>query len=352
MSDVKLTNPETSLEVDLMILDYFLCTTINAVLNEHIAQRSGHQTSGAYESLLGTFEGLFSSHPALRSILHMLIMASVILTMFKANHPGQYVPDELQIKLQILTFANLMFRRHIQSWWLPSGATLHDQRKKNMERAKRWMRCHSDSNLEIMHYGGSAKPVIPKSTLATNRRDMMSHLCVFCDQDFPDSEFCVSLLDILPEYVALCKMVPLNVTHSWMNGAVVFMLQAAIEQILIYGNIIEDSIDEAFAWDWVEVTGQVLWTSENNDAEASMWENKRISLKTSLLNNQRPTWEDHFRHLLTEFPLLHFDEMILELLSGLLKMLNTPVLMQLEAGKLDGLTVTETEAFKDRIGVN
>jgi len=252
-----------------MILDYFLCTTIYAVLNERIAKRNGQLC----EDLLGTFE--------------------VVLTMFKANHPSEYVSDDLQVKLQILTFANLLFRRHIRSWWLPSGATLYNQRKKNTERAKRWIQSHKDSG--IIPLNGSDDLVVPKSSLAANRRDMLSHLCISYGQDLPDLECSVSLLDILPQYITLCKMVPVSVRDSWMDEALVFMLQSAIEQVLI--------------------------------------------------------WETHFQHLLTEFPLLHLEEVILESLSSFLSMLDTPILMQLEAGKLDGLTVTETETFKDRIGI-
>jgi len=136
-----------------------------------------------------------------------------------------------------------------------------------------------------------------------------------------------------------------------MNEALVFMLQSAIEQVLIYGNTIEDSADEAFAWDWATMTGQLPEAIESNEVEANVWENKRASLKASLFLDEGRTWETHFQRLLTEFPLLHLEELILESLSSLLSMLDTPILMQLEAGKLDGLTVTETEAFKDRIGI-
>ena len=135
-----------------------------------------------------------------------------------------------------------------------------------------------------------------------------------------------------------------------MDGGLVFMLQSAIEQVLVYGNTIEDSADEAFAWDWAGMTGQLPGAIESNKVEANVWENKRVSLKASLFLNEGLAWETHFQHL-TEFPLLHLEEVILELLSSLLSMLDTPILMQLEAGKLYGLTVTETEAFKDRIGI-
>src|SRR5947208_12406600 len=175
----------------------------------------------------------------------MLILVSVFLTMFKANHPSEYVPEDLQVKLQILTFANLLFRRHIRSRWLPSGATLHGQRKKNTERAKIWMQCHQDSG--IIPLDCSDNLVLPESTLAANRHDMLSHLCIPYGQDLPVVECSVSLLDILPEYITLSKVVPVSVRDNWTDGALVFMLQSAIEQILIFGNTIQDSADEAFA---------------------------------------------------------------------------------------------------------
>jgi hypothetical protein len=40
-----------------MILDYFLCTAICAVLDDRIAQKNGQQASGDCEGILGTFEG-------------------------------------------------------------------------------------------------------------------------------------------------------------------------------------------------------------------------------------------------------------------------------------------------------
>jgi hypothetical protein len=280
----------------------------------------------------------------------MLMMAPVVLTTFKANHPGKYVPDDLQVKLQILTVANLFFRRHIRSWWLPSGATLHGQRKRNTERAKNWMQCQTDSG--IIALGGTGSLVVSKSSLAANRQDMMSHLSIPYCQSLPDLKFAISLLDILPEYMVLCKMVPLSVRDNWMDEAVIFMLQSAIEQVLIYGKPIEDSADGAFAWDWAGINEQLPEIIGCDDVEINAWEDKRTSLKASLFPNEGLTWETHFRRLLTEFPLLHLEEMILELLSSLLNMLDTPILMQLEAGKLDGLTTSETQAFKDRIGIN
>lgn len=57
MVDNDRAHPETSLDVDLMILDYFLCSSIRAVLHDRDAQRRDGIYSENTQRLLTTFTG-------------------------------------------------------------------------------------------------------------------------------------------------------------------------------------------------------------------------------------------------------------------------------------------------------
>lgn len=66
-------------------------------------------------------------------------------------------------------------------------------------------------------------------------------------------DFSVSLLDILPSFFTVTAHLArlgsdFNVTPTWMALAAEFMMQAALEQFLIYGAKGSVEAEEAFAW--------------------------------------------------------------------------------------------------------
>lgn len=68
-------NPDTQFDVDIMILDYLVCTAVNATLKARIAERHGQAHSWDVEGLLLLFDSRchssseFSLRASLRSQL-------------------------------------------------------------------------------------------------------------------------------------------------------------------------------------------------------------------------------------------------------------------------------------------
>ncbi|PGG97002.1 hypothetical protein GX51_07551 [Blastomyces parvus] len=357
-----LEDAELKLEIDLMTLDYLLYKAIIAVIEDRVAQRNGEQAQLRQrakngDNLLGIFDGF--------------------MQIFRHNHLNNgnndskdendrnntdrnnnaHFPLDLKIKLQILTVTNLLCRRYTRGsrTFLPSEEALQTQRKQNKERAERWLLENEDCRINC---GDGSTPVVyDRSFLERNRRDMYLHMGIPCEDGGDDNTPVVTLLDILPECMSLCGMI---YTHdipdiSWMELPVQFMLFAAIEQILLQGKSTAEAANEAFAWDYpysVEDDDEDENVAQECKARIAQWESVRESVKASLDGADGDKgWESRIGEILEKCPFIRFEEYVMEWLAALLKFQNTPIFVQLEEGKLEGLTLQETTAFMDRVGI-
>ncbi|KAK2794974.1 hypothetical protein FQN52_006853 [Onygenales sp. PD_12] len=320
---------ELKLETDILTLDYLLCSAVKGVIDDRRAQRDSQQRLRQNgEDLFATFD--------------------VFMQLFQQNHPDAELSDDLRIKLQILTVTNLFCRRYRASVFMPSKETLQTQRQHNKERANAWLQQHK--GCIILPENGAADGPTDRASRETIRRQMYSLMRVPYDENIPALDSAVTLLDILPEYMALCRMVSKTVQDgNWMDQPIFFMLHSALEQILIHGTTISHAANEAFAW------GCPLDVESTQFEKADFiieWEAFRDSVKESLFPDTQTTWESQLGELLDKkSPLTQFEDSILVWLEGVLRLQNTPILAQLEEGNLDGLTVEETEAFMDRVGI-
>ncbi|EEH23384.1 hypothetical protein PABG_05595 [Paracoccidioides brasiliensis Pb03] len=349
----KSDDPELKLEVDLMTLDYILCKAIRAIVEDRISQRNGQQPLSKHidrkgESILGIFDAF--------------------MQLFRYNHPNKIndndaynLPRDLKIKLRILTVTNLLCRRYRASSnpsvFLPSEETLHAHRECNKARAERWLDRNRDRRISC----GTAKEPTPpdKSFLERNRRDMSLHIGISHHHDkTPPVGPTVTLLDILPECMDLCRMVFYDIPDkSWMELLVQFMLHAAIEEFLIRGKPIAEAANEAFAWNYPDDV-EVEEANDDQDDKThaadniSQWETMRDSAKESFFDTRGvQDWESRIGGILDKYPFILFEERILKWLIQLLELQDSSILMQLEEGKLEGLTVEETEEFMNKVGV-
>ncbi|OJD13889.1 hypothetical protein AJ78_05710 [Emergomyces pasteurianus Ep9510] len=349
-------DPELKLEVDLMTLDYLLYKAIIAVIQDRRAERNGEQAQqlnrGAKNSdnILGIFDGFMQ----LFRYNHLKNTSSDSNDDSGSdNNNNTCFPQDLKIKLQILTVANLLCRRYAKgsSTLLPSEGTLQFQRKRNKERAELWLRQNEASRINC----GPPNTAVITSTsfLERNHRDMFLHMGIPYEDD--NLNILVNLLDILPECMSLCAMVPHRdiPDTSWMELPVRFMLYATIEEVLLHGKKIAETANEAFAWGYpYKVDGDE--GSDENDAQAHIvqWELVRDSVKASLVRaDGEGDWEARIEEILEKSPLVQFEEYVIDWLTELLGFQNTPILVQLEEGTLEGLTLDETAAFLDRVGI-
>ena len=135
----------------------------------------------------------------------------------------------------------------------------------------------------------------------------------------------------------------------WNEYATEFMLQASLEQFYVYGSSKADLVDKAFAWDCLG-SGASPDINSPSDTDTTVWESQKARLKALLIPKKGLTWNWHLRKIANKFPLLRFEDAVLDLLGHILKLLEMPILMQLEKGRLEGLTEVETEEFKIRVG--
>lgn len=294
----------------------------------------------------------------------------MFMKLFEGTHSGDELPEDIHLKLRVLTFANLFCRRYKNSVYLPSPDTLQAQRKRNAERAELWYqsRSHSDyydayddENLQMpspqaAHETNGSGSILSEKELSDNRRDLFVHLRIphLNEDSIPSLESSITFLDILPQYMELCdNTIPLDLKREWMDGATIFMLHAALEQILVYGNDMVQAVNEAFAWDWVVENTHSSSDSINTNTAAQIdsWTASKSSLKKSFFDKKRPV-QAQAHSLLDRFPLFDFEGRVLELLGTLVEYLLgefPPLLMQLEAGKLSGFSSEETRAFMERL---
>lgn len=268
------------------------------------------------------------------------------------NH-GEHKPSaDLEIKLQVLTFANLFLCRQVKSPWSPCPEGVKDKRAKDAARVTEWLR-QSNDDASFDPWNGSGAPQLTQETLANNRERMVSELRTACKDTLCDLEATVSLLDLLPEFITLAStLIAYRGTEkgSCAEHISEFMLQASLEQFYIYGNTKTALVDEAFAWDRVDSVGPSFEEDGQTEMDTRVPTDQKARFKDILLPDGRLSWNWHLRGIAQEFPLLRFEDATLHMLERLLNLLDKPILTQLEEGKLEGLSESETTEFKERVG--
>lgn len=359
-------DPRTSLEVDIMILDYLAFRATKVCLESRRPQEH-------------------DKHTAAGSLRASLQLVDSFTTIFKARHP-RYEPDaELRLRLLLLKMTTLFTQRFTLNPSTPDSLSLQELRDANRERAEAWIGGSHDrrpsSRLEPSQFV-AALP-IATDKLERNRAQVMHQLSLPAeDEDYEDAFYgttaCVSTLDLLPLFVkvsaASSSIHGSNLTERWMRLACEFMLQACLEQYLVYGANGSEVLDEAFAWGYQDGEGAQGDTvpSEVNDmfeddtfaSEVEGW----TALKDEYLR-ELTDFEGHhamrmskdaaatanalteLERVATHHPIDAFETSILKFLEALSLSTANPVLAQLERGKLDGMSREETYEFLAQCGV-
>jgi hypothetical protein len=129
----------------------------------------------------------------------------------------------------------------------PPPSELQSLRQTHRNRAEEWW--DSDS---------SESPTIPSNLDRQPARRSST--------GFRASADATSLADLVPMFVALSAARSelqgedsTNITRQWMELAGEFMLQAALEQCLVYGTHSTSKLREIFSWGWRPSPEQVIW---------------------------------------------------------------------------------------------
>lgn len=340
----KTANASTDLEVDHMILDYLAHQSTDHVL---VSRRSGKPQA---------------------ALQHKLVMMDAFLEIFKAKHPS-YKPDpELRFRLLLLKLSTLFCHRSVRSAVQPSKQSLRQMKERNTLRALDWIR-DSDglpSGKHDMSWWETRLPLAPPA-LEYHRAHNLKALKLQSEAEARDGAFygtsaSLALLDILPLFMTVIaarnELNNSNISLGLMDLAARFMLQACLEQYLIFGAEGSDAIDEAFAWgykrpqsgdemeeDQGAETIRMFQADDGLQEETPDWRDLKAEY-IALLADERPgSLQDHLERIAREHPVAEFENTVLQLLVQLAASLPLPILAQLERGNLDGMGSKETKAF-------
>ena len=341
-----------------MILDYVANQTIEACFASRNLEHSGQS----------------------KSLASNLAMSDAFLSIFRARHPI-YKPDpELRLRILLLKLSTLFTQRLTSNPATPSRAALLALRSAHQVRARSWIGSADRIPSATFNTDPLDASVILPQGLERNRAHVLHELGIPAeDEDYDDAFYgttsCLSLLDILPLFMQVSAarnaMNGSNLTELWMTLACEFMLQACLEQYLVFGAQGSDAVDEAFAWGynedvWQDVDADMaaqiarddlkemneMFEDEDYATEVEGWSDTKMSyLEQLFLLNGGDSGSDakysvaHLETVAAAFPISTFETSLLKFLEALSKSIPEPILVQLEAGKLDGMTGQGTQEF-------
>lgn len=353
---VREAKPDTALEVDYMILDYLAFQATEACLD---ARNSRPHDTSRVESRVG----------------RSLLLVDDFMILFTARHRGCKIDEELQFRLSHLQLVTLFTQRLRRTKHTPALNLLKDLRNRNTHRAQRWIGSADrmpTGAYEPDHY--DTELPISREALESNRASTLQALRASAEDEaygdaFYGTASCLSLLDLLPSFMKLtaaCQsMYDTPISEQWMTLAAQWMLQACLEQYLVFGASGTDAIDEAFAWGAGRqiASDRETPTSEpdsdmfmSDGVEVDFWAETKASFLRQLLvpptrNGRAIRLVEHLMVLATHLPADRTEASIVDYLGDMSKAIPAPVLVQLEHGRLDGLSEEETSDFLKECGL-
>ncbi|KAK4612324.1 hypothetical protein CLAFUW4_12851 [Fulvia fulva] len=359
---------ETSLELDHMILDYLLYHAIDTCLRSREHQQSDEHVERA------------------------LLQVDEFVALFKRRY-GKYNFDaEMRFRQQLLQLVTLFTQRSTQNSTTPSKQALEALRERNKERARQWI--GTPSRIPSAEFDAAAFETelpLPVETLEGNRARLLATLDIPAEDDLYDDAFygtgaAVSLLDLLPMFMgvsAQCNaLYDSNMKEPLMQLAATWMLQACLEQYCVFGASGTDAIDEAFAWGYKsgeqndprspqrrrteERAAKALGATQQcgvtdsaahlinsmfereSGGEVDGWQDIREAALEELLPDHIGTSRRVAAHLKRKAEAHSYaraEEGFFDYFRALSQCIPLPILVQLERGQLEGMTVQETEEF-------
>ncbi|KAF2481911.1 hypothetical protein BDY17DRAFT_317598 [Neohortaea acidophila] len=323
-----------------------------------------------------------------------IAMSDTFLSIFKARHPT-FEPDaELRFRILLLQMTTLFTQRLTSNPATPPLSALLELRETNKRRATAWIKSSGDANLLALRTSTlPSEQIISQQELERNRAHVLHLLELPAEDEDSDAAFygtptCVSLLDLLPLFMQISAarnaMSGSNLTDRWMRLAGEFMLQACLEQSLVYGGMaLERAMAEAFAWgylgdledvdmdgagqnddtkDPINIEVNAMFEDEEYTAEVEGWKELRASSMEELQppldhtpnsgQDERPSPATHLETIANNHSIAEFESSMLEFLQAISNSIPEPVLVQVEKGQLSGMTKQETSDFLMECGIS
>lgn len=168
---------------------------------------------------------------------------------------------------------------------------------------------------------------------------MLQQLRVHPD-NAPPRRRLIPLSWIIREFIDLCVTTTMKESDShWLDIAAQLTAQAIAEEFWIFASVSSE-----------ELHGRLIWVPSDPSMTVE-WDRLCEKYMNRLQLPPDTPWEVRPEETPTALPLYHLEEVVIDFLLNLMKSLDAPVLVQLERGKLGGLTRAETQSLKDRIGI-
>jgi hypothetical protein len=374
MTDTRSAHPQYALDVDEMILEYLLYNTTKAHLQdcrsrERPEDGSGPPSADTAEMLLNAFDQF--------------------IELFKINHPDYDFSPDANFGIKLLQFVVLFTNRR-------SHTTLSPSSRKQL---KRLGKQNSTIRLEWWGRRSSKELSLPEDSIVACWCDFF-RIPAGIENDVrtalqanlrAESDSFIPLLELLPLFLDLSADMAANlgqeVTKQWMLLAAEFMLQSAWEKcVYLDADAHEEPLKVAFGWGrWhqeqelentlmdaeaseearaAEGRMHTLFSTSDEFSEESAgqempeWTSIRLehlsAFGTSPGGNQdykqAQRWQvERLRKIAEQYPIQKFHGKVVDYLEGLWKLGQKPLLVQIEEGKIEGLTQDEFEQFMENV---
>lgn len=183
-------------------------------------------------------------------------------------HPEYHASPELQFRLRLLKYATHSANRFAPSFASPTASAtqaLRDRHRKRAEASPYHNRLPDNLNTDTL--AASFSPSFSKRD-TTHAKNPVVVSSITCPELTPDANSTTTLLDTLPEFMALSASMTMldarNITETWMRLAAGYMSHAFMEQVLTCGNLGLGPLLEAFAWGFDEFSNAADGSDEEN----------------------------------------------------------------------------------------
>lgn len=235
---------------------------------------------------------------------------------FSTTHSTAELPRDLTVKLQLLHFANLFFRRYkAEDLFIPPISLRGDAVRRLVTRA------FPDSStyrpLDI--HSHSRKLQLDTNRLDENYCSRLLQLKISPDSARSRADL-IPLASILPEFIDLCTLAAISghEDDAWCRHLLsCFTSEALFEAYLVFGDAPLEPFDMFFARTPMEPYLGELWISQRNDYI------RYLRLQEGVPKRSKGRSAFRLESLMTEF------------LNNLMSRLKEPVFVQLERGEPD-----------------
>ena len=294
-------------------------------------------------------------------------------------HPDYHAGSDLHFRLRLLKFTVMFTKRSAPAETILPRTVLQDLRHRRREQVR-------SSNVEITPLDfPNLTEYRTLSNNTENKKVPTIHDSIpgrrgskKCDSVQP----AISLLDTIPLFMAMsAAQIALQggtITEAWMRLAADFMAHAVAEQYLVYESRSRETLQEAFSWGFDPECSAEEGTDEFQinamfwevDAVVDGWDrirdehvqavsmfqicgtHKLIGVALQLIPPAGADLQVHLEMLLSsDLSTTEFERRLVNFLDKMLTGQSKPLLLQIESGKVDGLTRKDITALFEAIGI-